>query len=182
MACAKVWSPVSSAYAAPLRPSQISFLPSNAGAVSQNSSLLQRSWVSVKGTSLFHLGFSGFSGWFLPKATKNRLCSLTFNLIIEYPIDQSLLWIELNISILLVQKLVTGWGGWFGVTTTCSLFMVRYKFYFYLMRMNQTDCYIVACLHLHVLKQKCQAEDTFHSIGTVVCGNQNLGSKPQPQV
>lgn len=70
IACAREWSPVSRAYAAAFSASQISFLPSNAGAVSQNSSRLDRNWPSVKGTSLFHFGFSGFRGWFLPIETK----------------------------------------------------------------------------------------------------------------
>jgi hypothetical protein len=39
----------------PLRASQISIFPSKNLAVSQNSSLLDLSWPSVKGTSLFHL-------------------------------------------------------------------------------------------------------------------------------
>ena len=70
MACANAWSPVSRAYAAAFKASQISLRPSNAGAVSQNSSRLLRSCPSVKGSSLFHLGFSGFRAWFLPIETK----------------------------------------------------------------------------------------------------------------
>lgn len=70
MACAREWSPVSRAYAAAFSASQISFLPSKAGAVSQNSSRLDRSCPSVSGTSLFHFGFSGFKGWFRPIETK----------------------------------------------------------------------------------------------------------------
>lgn len=43
---------------------QISFRPSKAGAVSQNSSRLLRSWPSVKGTSDFHRMVSWHNGWF----------------------------------------------------------------------------------------------------------------------
>lgn len=52
----------SRARAAALSASQISFRPSNAGAVSQNSSLLLLSWPSVIGYSLFHLGRSFLRG------------------------------------------------------------------------------------------------------------------------
>ena len=40
-------------------------LPSKAGAVSQNSSLLDMSWPSVRGMSLFQRIFSGLRGLFL---------------------------------------------------------------------------------------------------------------------
>lgn len=49
MAWASRWSLLSKALAAARNASQISFLPSKAGAVSQNSSLLLRSWPSVIG-------------------------------------------------------------------------------------------------------------------------------------
>lgn len=52
----------SRARAAALSASQISFRPSKAGAVSQNSSLLLLSWPSVIGYSLFHLGRSFLRG------------------------------------------------------------------------------------------------------------------------
>lgn len=69
MAWAQVWSSVS---AAALKASQISFRPSNAGAVSQNSSLLLRSWPSVSGISEVHGGRSFFSGWFRPTVTAKK--------------------------------------------------------------------------------------------------------------
>lgn len=66
IAWAHVWSSVS---AAALRASQISFRPSKAGAVSQNSSRLLRSWPSVSGICEVHGGRSFFSGWFRPRVT-----------------------------------------------------------------------------------------------------------------
>lgn len=69
IACAQVWSSVS---AAALNASQISFRPSKAGAVSQNSSLLDLSWPSVSGISEVHGGRSFFNGWFRPKVTRKN--------------------------------------------------------------------------------------------------------------
>lgn len=66
IAWAHVWSSVS---AAALSASQISFRPSKAGAVSQNSSRLLRSWPSVSGICDVHGGRSFFSGWFRPRVT-----------------------------------------------------------------------------------------------------------------
>lgn len=62
IAWARSWSLHSRATAAAFKASQISLRPSKAGAVSQNSSLLLRSWPSVMGYSLFHLGLSFFRG------------------------------------------------------------------------------------------------------------------------
>lgn len=62
IACASSRSLHSTAKAAARSASQISFRPSNAGAVSQNSSLLLLSWPSVIGYSLFHFGRSFFRG------------------------------------------------------------------------------------------------------------------------
>lgn len=62
IACASSRSLHSTARAAALRASQISFRPSKAGAVSQNSSLLLLSCPSVIGYSLFHLGRSFLRG------------------------------------------------------------------------------------------------------------------------
>lgn len=65
MACAN-WKSVNSAAAvAALRASHISLRPSKAGAVSQNSSRLLRSWPSVNGTSDFQRIDSWHNGWFL---------------------------------------------------------------------------------------------------------------------
>lgn len=57
-------SNASAAIVAALKASQISFRPSNAGAVSQNSSLLLLNCPSVNGTSDFHLIVSWHNGWF----------------------------------------------------------------------------------------------------------------------
>lgn len=62
IACASSRSLHSAARAAALSASQISFRPSKAGAVSQNSSLLLLSWPSVIGYSLFHFGRSFLRG------------------------------------------------------------------------------------------------------------------------
>jgi len=75
IACARSRSPVSWAPAAAFSASQISLCPSNAGAVSQNSSRRLRSCPSVIGMSLFHLGFSGCNGWFLPTDTLRKKVS-----------------------------------------------------------------------------------------------------------
>lgn len=69
IAWARVWSSVS---AAALRASHISLLPSKAGAVSQNSSLLLLSWPSVRGTSEVQDGLSFFKGWLRPTVTNNN--------------------------------------------------------------------------------------------------------------
>lgn len=69
MAWERACSPFSSSWAAPRRASQISFRPSKAGAVSQNSSLLLLSCPLVKGISLFHFGLSALRGWFRPMGT-----------------------------------------------------------------------------------------------------------------
>ena len=80
MAWAHVWSSVS---AAALKASQISFRPSKAGAVSQNSSLLLRSWPSVSGISEVQGGLSFFSGWLRPRVTarKAQILSCLFRLV-----------------------------------------------------------------------------------------------------
>ena len=80
IAWAHVWSSVS---AAALKASQISFRPSKAGAVSQNSSLLLRSWPSVRGISEVHGGLSFFSGWLRPRVTarKAQILSYLFRLV-----------------------------------------------------------------------------------------------------
>ncbi len=65
MAWARSKSSLSAASAAALRAFQISTFPSNAGAVSQNSSRFDLSWPSVSGMSLFHRIFSCLSGRFL---------------------------------------------------------------------------------------------------------------------
>lgn len=62
----------SAATAAARSASQISFLPSNAGAVSQNSSRLLRNWPSVSGTSDFHRIVSWQSDWFFLSAPKTK--------------------------------------------------------------------------------------------------------------
>lgn len=64
IACANWKSNDSAAIVAALNASQISFLPSNAGAVSQNSSRLLRNWPSVSGTSDFHRIVSWHKEWF----------------------------------------------------------------------------------------------------------------------
>lgn len=64
IACANWKSVVSAAAVAALNASHISLRPSNAGAVSQNSSLLLLNWPSVKGTSDFQRIVSWHNGWF----------------------------------------------------------------------------------------------------------------------
>jgi len=64
IACANWKSVVSAAAVAALNASHISLRPSNAGAVSQNSSRLLRNWPSVKGTSDFQRIVSWHNGWF----------------------------------------------------------------------------------------------------------------------
>lgn len=64
MAWARSKSSASAASAAALRAFQISTLPSKAGAVSQNSSLLDLSCPSVRGMSDFHRIFSCLRGLF----------------------------------------------------------------------------------------------------------------------
>lgn len=81
MACASSRSLHSAARAAALSASQISFRPSKAGAVSQNSSLLLLSWPSVMGYSLFHFGRSFLSGSFRPVKKNKVLCILVLSLI-----------------------------------------------------------------------------------------------------
>lgn len=72
IACANWKSVVSAAAVAALNASHISLRPSNAGAVSQNSSLLLLNWPSVKGTSDFQRIVSWHNGWFfLLVPTKN---------------------------------------------------------------------------------------------------------------
>lgn len=65
MACDNWKSNASAATVAARNASQISLRPSNAGAVSQNSSRFDRSWPSVNGTSDFQRIVSWHSGWFL---------------------------------------------------------------------------------------------------------------------
>lgn len=72
IACASSRSLHSAARAAALSASQISFRPSKAGAVSQNSSLLLLSWPSVIGYSLFHFGRSFLRGSLRPERKKKK--------------------------------------------------------------------------------------------------------------
>lgn len=72
IACASSRSLHSAARAAALSASQISFRPSKAGAVSQNSSLLLLSWPSVIGYSLFHFGRSFLRGSLRPESLKKK--------------------------------------------------------------------------------------------------------------
>lgn len=65
MACDNWKSSASAATVAARNASHISFRPSNAGAVSQNSSRFERSWPSVSGTSDFQRIVSWHNGWFL---------------------------------------------------------------------------------------------------------------------
>lgn len=65
MACDNWKSNASAAIVAARNASQISLRPSNAGAVSQNSSRFDRNWPSVSGTSDFQRIVSWHSGWFL---------------------------------------------------------------------------------------------------------------------
>ncbi len=81
IACASSRSLHSAAKAAALRASQISFRPSKAGAVSQNSSLLLRSWPSVIGYSLFHFGRSFLRGSLRPRRKKEVVFNLILRLI-----------------------------------------------------------------------------------------------------
>lgn len=73
IACASSRSLHSAARAAALSASQISFRPSKAGAVSQNSSLLLLSWPSVIGYSLFHFGRSFLRGSLRPERKKKTV-------------------------------------------------------------------------------------------------------------
>lgn len=81
IACASSRSLHSAARAAALSASQISFRPSKAGAVSQNSSLLLLSWPSVIGYSLFHFGRSFLRGSLRPDRKNEGMLSLTFSVI-----------------------------------------------------------------------------------------------------
>merc|ERR1719369_1240429 len=65
IAWAMAWSSLAAASTAAFSATQISVLPSNAGAVSQNSSRFALSWPSVRGMSLFQRTRSSFSGLFL---------------------------------------------------------------------------------------------------------------------
>lgn len=77
IACASSRSLHSAARAAALSASQISFRPSKAGAVSQNSSLLLLSWPSVIGYSLFHFGRSFLRGSLRPERKKKAVFNLS---------------------------------------------------------------------------------------------------------
>lgn len=81
IACASSRSLHSAARAAALSASQISFRPSKAGAVSQNSSLLLLSWPSVIGYSLFHFGRSFLRGSLRPERKEKKGKKAVLNLM-----------------------------------------------------------------------------------------------------